>query len=181
MPYMNDCDEHRVGSLLNGAIHWLAFRHDVSRNVIIAFDLVERSFSEIPLPNDFEYDFNFCDLWVHGGFLSLCVKDIGPGTVTEIWVMEEYKVQSSWTKSIVVPLDDIPTQYFSPVCSTKSGDIFGVDGSAGLVKCNAEGEPLEHRSYIHESEAAMNTRMGAAMYTESLLSLPRESEQAKDE
>ena len=49
-----------------GAIHWLAFRHDVSMNVILAFDLVERGFSEIPLPKDFE-----CDLTVVScGFLE---------------------------------------------------------------------------------------------------------------
>ena len=70
---MNCCDDIRLGWFLNGAIHWLAFCHDVSMQVIVAFDLVEKSFSEIPLPVDFECNFNFCDLAVLGESLRLLV------------------------------------------------------------------------------------------------------------
>ena len=170
-------DEPGAGRHLNGAIHWLVFRHD--DNVIFAFDLVERSFSDIPLPDDPEYDFDF-EFWVllnHGGKLSLCVRGINR---TDIWVMGEYKVQSSWTKSIVM-YDNPPCEYFYPICSTKSGYIYGLDDDEDLLKCNAEGERLECCSYPCKREAATTdwksqlSHSDAAVYTESLLSLPGDS------
>ncbi|XP_061349787.1 F-box/kelch-repeat protein At3g23880-like [Gastrolobium bilobum] len=169
-PYMNSCDDARVGSLLNGAIHWLVWNYDLSLNVIVAFDLTERSCSEIPLPDDFFDDFESCELWVLGGFLSLWA--IGEGT-TDIWVMEEYKVHSSWTKAITVSTNDIPTQYFSPICSTKNGDIVGLDGTKGFVKYNDKGLLQEYCNDSHGCQVAM--------YTESLLSLPGHTEQPEED
>ncbi|XP_047177058.1 F-box/kelch-repeat protein At3g23880-like [Vigna umbellata] len=172
--YMNCGDEARTGSLLNGAIHWLACRYDVSTTVIVAFDLTERSFSEILLPEDLACQFDFCNLGVLGGFL--CVHVVGyEECPAEIWVMKEYKIQSSWSKSVAVVVDEIPG-YFSLICSTKSGDIVGTDGSQGLVKYNSEGELLEHRSYY-------DVRGGLQMivYNESLLSLSYDSDQAEED
>ncbi|XLT81066.1 hypothetical protein HN873_002819 [Arachis hypogaea] len=63
---MNCSDDARMGTVFNGAIHWSAFRHDVNMNVIVAFDLAERTISEVPVLIDFETDFNFSELWVHG-------------------------------------------------------------------------------------------------------------------
>ncbi|KAK7284390.1 hypothetical protein RJT34_19135 [Clitoria ternatea] len=169
LSYMNCSDDARVGKLLNGAIHWLAYRYDVLVDLIVAFDLTERSFSDIPLPIDFEIDMNFCELEVLGGFLSLYV--VGCDSPAEIWVMEEYKVQSSWTKTIVVSVDHIPNRYFSLVCSTESGDVVGTDGRTGLVKSDDKGQLKEHRSYSDDY-----LRVQVAVYTESLLSLPVEED-----
>ncbi|CAJ2634492.1 unnamed protein product [Trifolium pratense] len=159
LPYMNASDDPRTGSFFNGAIHWLAYGVDLSVNLIVAFDLMERKLLEMSLPDDFYYELSFCELWVFGDFLSLCV--MGDDTV-EIWVMKEYKVHSSWTKTLV-----LPTQYFSPLCLTKSGDIVGADGGNGLVKYDDKGQLLEHRSYCN-----VRGRSQAIMYTESLLSPP---------
>ncbi|RDX92868.1 F-box/kelch-repeat protein, partial [Mucuna pruriens] len=175
LSYMNCCDDIKLGLFFKGAIHWLAFRSDVSMNVILAFDLTERSFSEIPLPLDFECQFEFCDLRVIGEFLSLCLMGCY-SSPAEIWVMEEYKVQSSWTKSIVVSVDDIPIPFFSLICFTKSGDIVGTDGRTGLVKCDDKGQLQEHRSYCSGQIA-----FHVAVYTESLLSLPFDSEKAEED
>ncbi|XP_020225504.1 F-box/kelch-repeat protein At3g06240 [Cajanus cajan] len=175
LSYMNSGDDERFGSLLNDAIHWLAFRDDVSMNVIVAFDLMERSFSEIPLPAvDLECEFYFCELKVLGESLSLCIA--GCDSPAEIWVMEEYKVQSSWTKTIVVPVDAIPSQYFSFICSTKCGDIVGTDGNTGLVKCNDEGQLEEYQTYCDGSHRSL-----MVVYTETLLSLPCGDEQVKED
>ncbi|XP_058726929.1 F-box/kelch-repeat protein At3g06240-like, partial [Vicia villosa] len=165
LPYMNAGDNSRVGSLVNGAIHWVAFNSDTSMDVIVAFDLAERKLVEMFLPHDFNIDSNFYELWVFGEFLSLWVR--GEDAV-EIWVMKEYKVQSSWTMTLVLPMDD----YFSPICCTIKGDIIGT-GSTGLVKYDDKGQLLEHRSYgvvPHGSQVAM--------YVESLLSLPVDSVQS---
>lgn len=83
--------------------------------------------------------------------------------------MKEYKVQLSWIKIIVVSVDDIPNRYFSLICSTKSGDgdIVGITGNTGLVKCNDKGQLQEHRFYCNGPNG-----YEVAVHTESLLSLP---------
>jgi len=171
-PYMNSCDDPRVGWLFNGAIYWLAFRHDIFMNVIAAFDLMERKFLDVNLPDDFDHEPTNCGLWVFEEFLSLSVVDCH-NNIVEIWVMKEYKVNSSWKKTLVLPIDGIPTQYFYPLSSTKNGDIIGTDGDTGLVKYNDKGQLLEHRSYCNDPYGCQ-----VAMYTESLLSLPGDNEQA---
>ncbi|WVZ20503.1 hypothetical protein V8G54_007825 [Vigna mungo] len=137
MNYSRGSKGIREGSLLNGAIHWLAFCCNGSMDVIVVFDLTERSFSE----------------WDQS---------------VKIWVMEEYRVQSSWTKTIVVSAENIPAaMYFFPIYYTKDGDIFGTDGWTGLAKYNGKGQLQEHRSYSKGSY-----RSQVAVYTESLLSFP---------
>ncbi|PNX88857.1 F-box family protein [Trifolium pratense] len=142
-----------VGLFYNMAIHWLVTRHDLSTNVIVVFDLMERKLLEMPLPNALRRYTIYYDLWVFGEFLGLWVTnyDNNPFAV-EIWVMNEYTVHSSWTKTLVLPIDFIPTntKYFHPLCSTKSGDIIGTDGACGLVKYNDKGQLLEHRFYSDE-------------------------------
>jgi len=78
----------------------------------------------------------------------------------EIWVMKEYKLQSSWTKYgwlkygtplfIVLSADHkpAPSRYFVPVCYTKSGDIVGTHGCAMLAKWNDNGLLQENQSYM---------------------------------
>jgi F-box interacting protein len=107
-----------VESVFNGAIHWLAIRHDRRGYVIVAFHLMERILLEIPLPNDddFEYSFKESNLWVFRGFLSLWVS--GDKGKVDIWVMKEYKVQSSWTKTLVLTTYDT-IHNVALVCCTK--------------------------------------------------------------
>jgi F-box interacting protein len=168
-PYTNSSDYSMVGSLFHGVIHWLVFRRDLSMNVIVAFDLIERKLLGMSLPDDVEYVPTPCDLWVLGEFLSVWTME---NDIVEIWVMKEYKVHSSWTKTLVFSIGVIPTHYFSPICCTKSGGIIGTDGRAGLVKYDENGQFLEHSSYCSE-----DCRSRVAVYTESLLSLPGDNNQ----
>jgi F-box interacting protein len=168
----------RKGFLFNGSIHWLALRHDLRWNVIVAFDLMERKLFEMPLPNNVHHSaLVHSGLWVFGKYLSVWAKDNANDTV-EIWVMKEYNVHSSWTKTLVLSVDAIPDHYFQPIYSTKNGDIIGrnmhstsvsdVIGSnhgTRLVKYNYKGQLLRHRSFC-------NSPSEVVMYTESLLSLP---------
>jgi len=173
-PYMNDYGDPRVGSLFNGAIHWLAYHHDLVKNVILAFDLTERKLLEMPFLDGSGHEIQNCELWVFGEFLSLWAMDYGNRSV-EIWVMEEYKVLSSWTKALVLPIDGTPSRYISPICSTKSGDIVARNGENELLKYNDEGQLLEHESYWFDQ---LETGFQVTMYTESLLSLPSGNVQA---
>ncbi|KAK7243581.1 hypothetical protein RIF29_38386 [Crotalaria pallida] len=155
----------RTGTLFNDIIHWLALRDDVGVRVILSFDPIQRSFSEVvPLPADFNQDHRACNLCVLGGFLGLYVAE---NNATRIWIMKEYKEQSSWTMSTVVAFDNLPTKSLSPICTTKSGDIVGKDCDTGLVRFNVEGKLLEHVSYSNDPHGC-----NAATYRESLFSLP---------
>ncbi|XP_058732759.1 F-box/kelch-repeat protein At3g06240-like [Vicia villosa] len=162
-------DEPKGGALHKGAIHWLAYRFDLSSDVIVAFDLTERKLSYMHLPRASGGNLLQCDgLWVYEEFLSVYTKDNNNDTV-EIWVMKEYKVNSSWTMTLVLPVDLIvcPNKEFFPLCCTKSGDIIGTDEDDGLVKYDRNGKFLEQHSYYNYS-----LRCGVTMYVESLLSLP---------
>ncbi|XP_028761021.1 F-box/kelch-repeat protein At3g06240-like isoform X2 [Neltuma alba] len=168
-PYMNAIDDPRAGLFLNEAIHWLAFRHDTEVELILAFNVTQRKFTDIPLPDDFFQNLEFTYLGTLGGCLSLSV--LGDDEV-EIWLMKEYGARSSWTKSMVVSVE-IPGDYFFPICLTKNGEIVGSDysdGGKGLVKCNDKGKVLEYLEYVYEVHED-----NAIVYTESLLSLPCDS------
>ncbi|TKY73304.1 F-box protein CPR30 [Spatholobus suberectus] len=142
VPYRHLLRNFAHGLLLNGALHWLLYSCDNNCGKIIAFDVTERRLSEIPLPRELQAQFFHCHLRVLRGCLCLCFAT--PGT-TEMWIMKEYKVHSSWTKSFAfstttyVPLDDI----FLPICFTKNGEILGHDGTKTLVRLNDKGELLE--------------------------------------
>lgn len=117
--YANPEDKFRVGSLLNESLHWVVFSRDKKVSVILAFDMIQRSFSEIPLLDHFTMGrYEVYSLRVIKGCLSVCflVQDIA---ITEIWVMKECKVQSSWTKSIVISTHGIRTIVFLPYASPK--------------------------------------------------------------
>ncbi|AES87234.1 galactose oxidase [Medicago truncatula] len=157
----------RKGFLFNGAIHWLAYRRDLKLNVIVTFDLMEKKMFEMPVPSDFNNGYLY-SLWVFGEFLSLCAKDYDNDTI-EIWVMKEYKVHSSWTKTLVLSIDAIPDHYFQPIYSTKYGDIIGRNHGTRLVKYNDKGQLLGQRSFC-------NSQSEVFMYTESLLSLLGDNE-----
>jgi hypothetical protein len=134
---------------------------------------MEKKLFELSLPDDIDYESINCDLWVFGEYLSLWVMDFD-NYETEIWVMKEYKVHSSWTKTLVLCLDGkgFHFHYFSLICSTKSGDIIGTDDGKRLVKYNDRGELLDH-SYCNYP-----CGFQAGTYIESLFSLPADNEQA---
>ncbi|KAL5065328.1 hypothetical protein RYX36_027065 [Vicia faba] len=159
-------DGPKGGCLYNGAIHWLAY---CITDVILAFDLMERKLSYMHLPSDSHGDPLQCGgLWVYGEFLSLYTKNYGKDTV-QIWVMKKYKVSSSWTIILVLPLDLIICRKaaFFPLCCTKSGDIIGVDEDDGLVKFDKKGRFLDLHSY-----PKYDLRCKVTMCIDSLLSLP---------
>jgi F-box interacting protein len=167
LPYI-DCS---TGVLFNGAIHWLSCRCDIKIQVIVAFDLLDRKLFEMPFPDYFHQEVSFAHgLWVFGEFFSLWAKDYGKRTI-EIWVMKKYKLNSSWTKTLVLPLDIMSNfPFFNPICSTNNGDIIGTSSCSKLVKYNNKGQLLEFRSF-------RNSPSEVVLYTETLLSLPCNNEQ----
>ncbi|XP_058732005.1 F-box/kelch-repeat protein At3g06240-like [Vicia villosa] len=138
------------------------------------------SLFEIPLPNDVEHKFDHCELWIFGEFLSLWTLDCENKRI-EIWVMKEYKDHSSWSKTIVLSMHILPPHKFSPICSTKNGDIIGTDGENILFRYNDKGEPIEGSSYSCFPDSAVSSGSLSIVYTESLLSLPGDDVQAYED
>jgi F-box interacting protein len=168
LPYKSNDEYPTIGFLFNGAIHWLVTHRGSGVKVIVAFDLMERKLLEITIPTVFNNHYiEEFDLWVYGEFLSIWIMR---NSIVEIWVMKEYKVGSSWAKTLDLPIGAIP--YFSPIYSTKNGDIFGTIGGTGLVKYNGQGQLLGHCSYCDDPRGSQ-----VVMYTESLLSLPGNNKQ----
>ena len=56
-PYTN------AGVLYNGAILWLAYRYYLQKDVIVAFDLMERKLFYMLLPDEFRDTLDYCSLW----------------------------------------------------------------------------------------------------------------------
>ncbi|XP_045832789.1 F-box/kelch-repeat protein At3g06240-like [Trifolium pratense] len=173
--YIKDNEQPAPGFLFNGAIHWFVYCQDLQKYVIVAFNLMEKKLFNMHLPDGFgRHEPEDFGLWVFGKFLSIWVQYFDDGEydenynrIVEIWVMKEYKVDSSWTKTLVIPFD-----HYSPICSTKTGDIISANGLTELAKYNDQGQLLEHHSYFDDRHGCE-----VALYLESLLSLP-DNEQA---
>ncbi|XP_058732654.1 F-box protein CPR1-like [Vicia villosa] len=116
--YTIDKIEPIVGPLFNDAIHWVAVHSDSLMKVIIAFDLTERKLFDMPYPNGVGHNSDHYELWVYQEFLSLWAMDCETSR-TEIWLMKEYNVNSSWIKAIVFAVQILsPHQFFQYALQT---------------------------------------------------------------
>ncbi|QHN93940.1 F-box/kelch-repeat protein At3g06240-like [Arachis ipaensis] len=158
-------DHNSRGLFLNGAIHWVPFCLEDYRDAILIFDLKEKTFSRISAPEQLLIgECPFPCLALLGDCLSLYCDNYGSHT-TQIWVMKEYKVHSSWT------LCQIPCKAFQPLCLSSNGDIIGkchaFSDKRGYLIYNVRGDLLKHFKNLY-----CPIREADAVYTESLLSLP---------
>ncbi|XP_058726921.1 F-box/kelch-repeat protein At3g06240-like [Vicia villosa] len=144
--------------------------------VIIAFDLTERKLFEMPYPNGVGQNSDHYELWVYQEFLSLWTMDCKNSRI-EIWLMKEYNVNSSWIKAIVFPVQILSPHQFSPICSTKNGDIIVTNGTR-LLRYNDKGELIEGSSYRCFPDSAVSRGSPSIVYTESFLSLPGDGTQS---
>ncbi|XP_057448084.1 F-box/kelch-repeat protein At3g06240-like [Lotus japonicus] len=150
--------EFTAGLFLNQSLHWMAKPKATGIPVVLAFNLIDRSLSEIPLsPVCVElYESRIglgCIgryLRVLGGCLSMYYRG-GDHAADEIWVMEKYKVPSSWTRSFVLPPNtsyNTNKKRFWPLCYTKGGALLAssVQNSSRLgtiLKLNENGQVLD--------------------------------------
>ncbi|OMP04956.1 hypothetical protein COLO4_09169 [Corchorus olitorius] len=91
-------------SFVNGAIHLLAFdRNDPKRNLILAFDVSEQVFSEIPLPDPLSDAFSPpAQLLTYGqSSIAITTRESWYSSI-HLWVMKEYGVATSWTKVLTM-------------------------------------------------------------------------------
>ncbi|XP_057753642.1 F-box/kelch-repeat protein At3g23880-like [Arachis stenosperma] len=168
------------GFFLNGAIHWSSCTLRVRDYSILIFDLKERSFSTISMPEQVMGYLNPTHLGLLGGCLALysCECD-----KTNIWVMKEYKVHSSWT------FYQISRGQYAPLCLSNGSDIVALDSSLIFIdsylrfaKSNVRGELLQlkcfdcrHvRHFKGWSSRWCKDCKNYIVYTESLVPVPNE-------
>ncbi|XLR20634.1 hypothetical protein S83_048546 [Arachis hypogaea] len=153
---------HNEGLFFNGAVHWVPRDLKDYRDAIVIFDLMEMTFSTISAPKQLSYP----SLALLGGCLALYSRNDDCGN-TDIWVMKEYKVHSSWT------LYQIPCKDFRPLCLSSNRDIIGRGytscGKTGYFIYNVRGDLLKHfKSLCCQLPCSERN----TVYTESLLPLP---------
>ncbi|MED6107046.1 hypothetical protein PIB30_010492 [Stylosanthes scabra] len=162
------------GLFLNGAIHWVSYRVSPCSNDLLVFDMKERTFSQMSTPKQVATRTSL-DLVPLGGCLALYFHEEGK---TNIWVMKEYKVQSSWTLYV------IPCNNFKPLYLSNNGDIIGLhhirDGEKLIrfLKYNLLGELLKCYKFLHTDFDIRAT--SDVVYTETLLPLPTSDIKDKD-
>ncbi|KAM7522691.1 hypothetical protein LguiA_012593 [Lonicera macranthoides] len=112
--------ERVSGVLASGALHWVVTRNrSSSENLIVAFDLRTEEYRLVPQPQYLDKKFHM-NVDVLGGCLCvLCHVDL---LYAEMWVMENYGVEKSWTKLISVAQAEVINSFdvLLPVAYSKS-------------------------------------------------------------
>ncbi|KAI9087851.1 hypothetical protein K1719_030181 [Acacia pycnantha] len=177
-----------LGTLFNGAIHFLAYTSGSHLFPdIIAFDVTTKDLRQV---SPIREQMLLCaELGVHEGCLALTGST--PDEI-QVWVMRQYGVTSSWTTLISVSCYHSDISHFMlPLAFFKQGDEFiatyyiAKDSrrqSEGLAKLNYKGELLELRTYapdLRKRSQPANWMLShprrwrhAIAYTETLLPLP---------
>ncbi|XP_057754292.1 F-box protein CPR1-like [Arachis stenosperma] len=159
------------GLFLNGSIHWLPYSLKHYSEGLLIFDLKERSFSKMSLPEQLIMG-GPATFVILGGCLALYFQDYVEGN-THIWVMKEYRVHSSWTLYV------IPCLEFEPLCLSNGSDIIALDsilaGPLKFAKYNIRGELLQHFTCPAHLPHDIYKYGSYLVYTESLLLLPSDS------
>ncbi|KAL2937381.1 hypothetical protein RDABS01_020830 [Bienertia sinuspersici] len=111
-PYDHAVGHVTSGVFVDGCIHWLACTTSDYSSVIVAFDLTEEKFRQVPPPSLVEgSNFVFSRLLTLGG--CLCMSDSNRDYKTDIWVMTDYGVKESWTRFAII---DTEKSEFRPLC-----------------------------------------------------------------
>ncbi|OMO72663.1 hypothetical protein CCACVL1_17672 [Corchorus capsularis] len=97
---------------VNGAIHMLV--GDKDRNLILAFDVSEEVFREIPLPeclSNYYLRLKCTELLTYGQSIAATTWD-WDCRENHLWVMKEYGVAMSWTKVFTEVAESVPRVLF---------------------------------------------------------------------
>ncbi|KAL4570290.1 hypothetical protein LXL04_025942 [Taraxacum kok-saghyz] len=119
-PYDHSYGMSLPGVFVNGFLHWIAKKNSDHLPVIVAFNLADENFSELPSPN-FKID---CKLIALNGKLAVFMED-------EVWLMNEYGVRESWTKILVLgilpKIEPMSFNYNGKVLFVKHDQIYIYD------------------------------------------------------
>ncbi|PWA76867.1 F-box domain-containing protein [Artemisia annua] len=86
----------------DGHVHWFCFNDMTKQFTIVALDLHEETFCQIPLPDRIQE--NTRDIYRHTLGMwndKLCVMSHLKNRKVEVWLMNEYKVAESWVNPYI--------------------------------------------------------------------------------
>ncbi|XP_026416272.1 F-box/kelch-repeat protein At3g06240-like [Papaver somniferum] len=118
------------GVLFCGALHWLARTSGKYSTVLVRLDIIHERFEEIALPEapmpypeePLEKNMFAIDVAVLGGCLCLVFRVFR--VRVDIWMMQDYGVGESWTKSFSITVEDITNSwYLEVIWSFKNDEI----------------------------------------------------------
>ncbi|GJX80866.1 F-box associated domain containing protein [Tanacetum coccineum] len=160
-PYRLDYGNLLNGVYVNGFLHWIA--NNGSHGIIVAFSLSDEKFSEVASPGlSNEGDIRMsddCKLVSVGEKLAIYIEITG-----EIWLMNEYGVNESWTKILVHGLNEIPL--IEPVIYYDNGKIMFVTCDL-MVMYDVEERTLSNTIDVSWNKRILEVR---GTYVESLVS-----------
>ncbi|XP_059652281.1 F-box protein CPR1-like [Cornus florida] len=104
------------GVLVNGALHWLARRDRVDLfDIVVAFDPVDEEYQEVQVPQ--VPSCNHGILGVVGRRLCIfyITEEDHSEAAVELWIMNDYMVESSWTKQCTVMVPKEKASYVDDI------------------------------------------------------------------
>lgn len=161
----DDIQLQKQGLLLNGALHWLHHGPKSSESRIISFNLAEEKFRELaPLSTIVNGRRNMrADIGPYRRSHLFCYLR-GDDENMEIWVMMEYGVKESWTRLMLIQMDDH---------QPRPNDIYVLDDDKVLMSYLRGDlilyDPKGQKTYWITLESR-NGLVESAMYTETLVS-----------
>lgn len=161
---------------VNGKLHWvnnLIGGFHKYRN-IISFGLTDEKWGKVEQPHYGGRDF-FLKLEVLGSDLSVFCNYMK--SHADVWVMREYGVKESWTKTYTIKY---PDYMFSPfisrtLCMSNRGNVLLVPGST-LMAHNPEDEPI-----IYPKVTNSDFCIAVDIYIESLVFPSLQKEQTTEQ
>ncbi|XP_004295269.1 PREDICTED: F-box/kelch-repeat protein At3g06240-like [Fragaria vesca subsp. vesca] len=167
---------NKPSTFASGALHWTAAKEDWI-GVIVSFDLTSETYKEVPLPQP-DIESHELQLGASRGCLCL-LTEVVHGESHDIWVMMEYGVPESWTKTVTIPrrvgtftiprrLDTLRyTRTLKPLTwSVENGEIL-LYANGNLVSYNANKNSLVH---FASDVKIPNYSLSSVGYEESLVS-----------
>jgi len=161
-------DQPKNTTFLNGIIHWVVRSHTVPQ-FIYSFDVEDECFRLVPPPPEFvSPDRTTWSKWginlgVLEGRLAIVerAKENGVFWCFHIWVMKDYGVQASWTKTYTMDfmMGKVKLKHYSSITQIlglcRNGDILFTHHRRNLVSFN----PVNPSFKIHKIDKLCNFLM----------------------
>ncbi|XP_050257572.1 F-box protein At3g07870-like isoform X10 [Quercus robur] len=159
-------DQPKNTTFLNGIIHWVVRSHTVPQ-FIYSFDVEDECFRLVPPPPEFvSPDRTTWSKWginlgVLEGRLAIVERAKGDFWCFHIWVMKDYGVQASWTKTYTMDfmMGKVKLKHYSSISQIlglcRNGDILFTHHRRNLVSFN----PVNPSFKIHKIDKLCNFLM----------------------
>jgi F-box interacting protein len=128
-------NERCLSVFVNGASHWVAHtppEEGTFRNVIVAFDMVDEVFHEIPVPDCFvgKLYLNMTVAVLDGLLCLVPFNERMEEQSFSIWIMKEYGIGESWTKLFNIHISQGLKRV---VAFRKNGEVLVTDRKGELL------------------------------------------------